>query len=29
VKAAMNGLMSLQNPEAIARRRGKAVDELK
>ena len=29
VKAAMNGLMSLQNPETIARRRGKAVDELK
>ena len=29
VKAAMNGLLSLQSPEEIARRRGKTVEELR
>lgn len=29
VKAAMNGLLALQEPEAIARRRGKTMDDLK
>jgi small subunit ribosomal protein S5 len=29
VKAAINGLVSIQNPETIARRRGKALDEIK
>jgi len=29
VKAAMNGLLSLQSPEEIARRRGKSVEELR
>ncbi|MCF8061532.1 MAG: 30S ribosomal protein S5 [Deltaproteobacteria bacterium] len=28
VKAALNGLLSLQSPEEIARRRGKSVEEL-
>lgn len=29
VRATMNGLLSLQNPEDIARRRGKALEDLK
>lgn len=29
VKAAINGLHSIQNPEAIAKRRGKALEEIK
>jgi small subunit ribosomal protein S5 len=29
VKAAINGLLSIQNPEAIAKRRGKALEEIK